>query len=137
MPGDLGWIFVGFLLGIVVTRYWMAPSFCPRCLYQKQWVDSFKKTPEQKKESRRFYWMRRRDSFPWFSGLDEARRGVLVNTAFNMGIGGVLGFPKFLVAVSRQEWDVAAAEMLDSAWAHQVGDRAQRLAQQMKSGDWV
>jgi len=75
--------------------------------------------------------------FPWFSGLDEVRRGVLVNMTFNMGIGGVLGFPKFLVAVSRGEWNVAAAEMLDSQWAGQVGDRAKRLAQQMQTGQWV
>lgn len=75
--------------------------------------------------------------FPWFSSIDEARRGVLLNMAFNLGLGGLLGFPKFLAAVSRSEWEVAAMEMLDSAWASQVGARAQRLAQQIRSGQWV
>lgn len=73
---------------------------------------------------------------PWAMSLDEARRGVLVNMAFNMGIGGLLGFKKMLAACEKGEWTTAAAEMLDSEWAAQVGVRAERLVRQMESGEW-
>ena len=58
--------FMGFVFGLLATRYWMAPSFCPRCLRHNQWVKDFndKKTPEEKAKSRFFYWMRRKDKKP-------------------------------------------------------------------------
>jgi len=79
---------------------------------------------------------------PWTMTLDEVRRAVLINMAFNMGIGnaakrtGLLGFPKLLAACERGDWATAATEMLDSKWAGQVGVRAERLADQMRSGEW-
>ena len=69
--------------------------------------------------------------------LDEARRGVLINMAFNLGIAGLMKFRKMLAAVEAGEWDRAAAEMMDSRWAGQVGERAHRLARQMQTGEWV
>ena len=74
---------------------------------------------------------------PWARGLDEVRRAVLVNMRFNMGLGGLLGFRKMLDAAEAGDWQRAAAEMLDSRWARQVGDRAQRLARQMTTGEWA
>ena len=80
---------------------------------------------------------------PWAMALDEVRRAVLINMSFNMGIGntargtGLLGFPKFLAACERGDWATAAAEMLSSKWATQVGVRADRLAEQMREGRWV
>lgn len=75
-------------------------------------------------------------ALPWFQNLDDARRGVLVNMSF-MGVSKLLKFTNTLEAVRTGDYDKAAAEMLDSLWAKQVGDRAQRLAQQMRSGQWV
>ena len=66
--------------------------------------------------------------------LDDVRRDVLVNMAYNMGIGGLLGFHEALQAITNGDWDKAAQAMLDSKWAHQVGIRAIRLAEQMKTG---
>ena len=57
--------------------------------------------------------------------------------AFNLGVGGLLAFTKMFAALQERDWDRAAAEMLDSRWARQVGDRAVRLAQQMTSNAWV
>lgn len=68
--------------------------------------------------------------------LDDARRGVLVNMAFNLGIAGLLAFTKMLAAVEAGDWDRAAVEMMDSRWATQVGERAARLARQMQTGQW-
>ena len=69
--------------------------------------------------------------------LDEARRGVLVNMCVNLGLAGLLGFRRFLGALRTQDWERAATEMLDSRWHEQVGARAQRLAEQMRTGQWT
>ena len=74
---------------------------------------------------------------PWAAELAEPRRAVLVNMAFNMGMGGLMGFRRALAAMQAGDWPLAAREMLDSRWAGQVGERATRLAEQMKTGIWV
>jgi lysozyme len=73
---------------------------------------------------------------PWYLELPEPRRAVLENMAFNVGVGGLMGFRKMLLAVQAGDYAAAAREMLDSRWAAQVGARAQRLADQMREGAW-
>ena len=51
---------------------------------------------------------------------------------FNMGYDRVSKFKKMLTAFSKGDYDTAANEMLDSAWAIQVGNRAQQLALLMR-----
>ncbi len=70
---------------------------------------------------------------PSFAGLDELRQRVLVNMSFNLG-NRLHGFTQFLAAVDRRDFAAAAVEMLDSAWAKEVGARATELAQQMEKG---
>ena len=77
------------------------------------------------------------NSLPWISELDEARRGVLLNMTFNMGIGGLLGFHRTLTMIEAGNYEGAAEAMLQSKWATQVGIRATRLSQQMRTGEWV
>lgn len=74
-------------------------------------------------------------AIPWWRNLDEVRQRVLLNMAFNMGIAGLLGFKHALADVQAGNYDSAAAGMLDSKWAQQVGQRAQRLADMMTKGD--
>lgn len=74
---------------------------------------------------------------PWIIGLNDARRGVLRNMAFNLGVHGLLGFHNALNALEHENWEAAAAELISSKWANQVGDRARRLAQQLHTGEWV
>jgi lysozyme len=74
---------------------------------------------------------------PWVAALSEPRRGAFLNLAFNLGVGGLLGFPRLLVAAQGGRWDDAARELLDSAYARQVGERAVRLAQQLAEDRWV
>lgn len=74
--------------------------------------------------------------FAWFTALDEARQGVVVNMSF-MGIPRLLAFVKMIQALEVQDYERAAAEMLDSKWAGQVKGRATRLAQQMRTGEWT
>lgn len=70
----------------------------------------------------------------WWRTLDPVRQRVIVNMAFNLGVDGLLGFKNTLAFVKAGEWDKAAAGMLASKWAGQVGKRAQRLAHMMKTG---
>lgn len=74
---------------------------------------------------------------PWFLELDEARQGVLVNMAFQLGVKGLLGFSTTLNLISKGQYAEAADQMLKSKWAQQTPVRAARLSQQMKSGKWV
>jgi lysozyme len=73
-------------------------------------------------------------ALPWWRSLDEVRQRVIANMAFNMGIAGLLTFKNTLAAMQRGSYAVAAAGMLSSKWAGQVGARAKRLAQAMESG---
>ena len=75
-------------------------------------------------------------ALPWTRLLDDARHGVLVNMAFNLGVGGLLGFRKFLKALEARDFVSAAVEMMDSQWAKQVCARATRLRDQILTGEW-
>lgn len=77
-------------------------------------------------------------ALPWVSSLDPVRQRVLFEMAYQMGVGGVLGFHKMLDAVRCGAFDIAANEMLDSAWARsQTPARAGRLAKMMRTGPTV
>lgn len=75
-------------------------------------------------------------AFPWTDALDGIRRSALVNMSFNLGIGGLSGFKNMLSHLQAGEYDSAAEAMTDSKWAEQVGARAQRLALQIRTGQW-
>lgn len=77
-----------------------------------------------------------RTRLPWFDRIDEARQGVLANMAFQMGVEGLLGFRNTLSMIERGEYDAAANAMLQSKWSQQTPQRAARLAQQMRTGEW-
>ena len=74
------------------------------------------------------------DKLPWWRELSEVRQRALANMAFNMGIGGLLGFRNTLAAIMAGRYDAAAKGMEDSKWARQVGKRAERLAKMMREG---
>jgi lysozyme len=71
---------------------------------------------------------------PIFKELDIIRQYVLLNMCFNMGISRFVKFVKMLAALERKDYEIAAKEMLDSNWAVQVGMRATRLANLMRTG---
>jgi lysozyme len=75
-------------------------------------------------------------AFPWVSGLDTARRAVLIDMCFNMGIGGLSQFKRTLELIRNGEYEKAAVAMLQSKWATQVGNRAKRLSEMMRTGSW-
>ncbi len=76
------------------------------------------------------------EALPWTRNLNEPRRAVLEQMAFNLGIDRLLGFQRMLTATQRGDWTDAADEMLNSRWHRQVGPRARELAEQMRTGRW-
>lgn len=74
---------------------------------------------------------------PWSKNLDDARRGVLISMAFQMGVDGLLGFKNTLEMIRTGQYSNAATGMLNSLWAKQTPERAKRHAEQMKTGQWV
>jgi len=71
---------------------------------------------------------------PWWQTLDAVRQRVMLNMAFIMGINSLLGFHNTLTMIQSGRYEDAAAGMLQSLLARQVGDRAKRLAQMMREG---
>jgi lysozyme len=76
-------------------------------------------------------------TFPWAAMLSEARQGALMNLAFNLGLSGLMGFHEMLRALRESRWPDAARELLESKYAGQVGARADRLARQLETDEWV
>lgn len=70
----------------------------------------------------------------WWRGLDPVRQRVLIDMGFNMGITTLKGFKTTLKLIKQGKWQEAADAMLRSKWAKQVGQRAIRLAQMMRTG---
>lgn len=68
-----------------------------------------------------------------FDELAPSAQEVLVDMVFNMGPARVRQFHQMLAALEAHDYARAAAEMLDSLWARQVGDRARHLAELMRS----
>ena len=76
------------------------------------------------------------DTYFWCSGLNEARRDAMVDICFNLGLTKLRGFTNALTAMSREQFDVAADEFMDSKWAKQVGMRAIRVTEMIRDGEY-
>lgn len=72
---------------------------------------------------------------PGWQNCNEPRQAALVDMVYNMGLNKVLGFKRMAAALKGRDFERAAAEMLDSRWARQVGCRAEELAEIMRSGE--
>jgi lysozyme len=75
-------------------------------------------------------------AIPFFQDLDDARKGVLLNMAFQMGTEGLLKFTTTLGLIRLGDFAGASQQMLNSKWAKQTPARAERLAKQMETGVW-
>jgi lysozyme len=73
-------------------------------------------------------------AFPWYANLDDARRSVLLDLAFNNGLHGLLAYVHMLAAVGRKDWADARAELLDSQAARELPNRYKPLADLLEKG---
>jgi len=68
--------------------------------------------------------------------IDTVRRSVLIDMSYNMGISKLKKFKKMIAAIKKEDWKEAAAQMKDSAWFKQVGNRSKVLHKMMLSGEY-
>ena len=78
-----------------------------------------------------------RDEFLWFADLDRTRKDAVISLGFNMGCRKLGTFKRFIAAMVAKQYETAAAEILDSAYATQVGKRAIELAGMIRTGNAV
>lgn len=72
--------------------------------------------------------------YMWFRKLSPVRQHAVVAMRFNLGLTGLLKFQRMIAALEAQDYAIAKAEALDSAWSKQVGKRADELAEQLLTG---
>ena len=73
---------------------------------------------------------------PMVAELDAVRQRVLVDMGFNLGIPTLLKFQNMWLAIEQEDFIQDSIEMMDSRWARQVGQRAHKLSEAMRIGEW-
>ena len=68
------------------------------------------------------------DDLDWYEDMPPEIKGVLIEMIYQIGYSGVKKFRKMLANMKEHNWKGAADEMLDSLWAKQTSNRANRLA---------
>ena len=76
------------------------------------------------------------NEFEFFKDLNECRQAVLISMAYQLGFAGLLGFKRMLAAIQTKYWNDAAHEGLDSRWAKQTPNRANRQMKTLLTGTW-
>ena len=70
------------------------------------------------------------------AACNDARKAILISMAYQMGADGLAKFTNTLKAISEKRWSDAKSGMMNSAWAKQTPNRANRHATQMLTGNW-
>ena len=66
--------------------------------------------------------------WPWLTERPQSVLEVVVEMSYQMGVRGVNNFRNMWAALQAEDYERAAAEMLDSRWARQTPGRAQSLS---------
>ncbi|ADM79960.1 lysozyme murein hydrolase [Aeromonas phage phiAS5] len=72
-----------------------------------------------------------------YDTLDTVRKNAIENMVFQMGALGVSKFPSMLRALRNKDWNEAYRQALNSAWAKQTPNRANRVASVLKLGSYA
>ena len=72
--------------------------------------------------------------FEFYENLTSNRRDVIVEMIFNLGLTRFKKFKKTIGYINQANHSAAADEMLNSAWANQVGQRAITLSNKFRAG---
>lgn len=75
-------------------------------------------------------------NLPYWDELNDARKMVVADMVFNLGMPRFKGFVYTNEALKRGDYIDAAAEMVDSKWYRQTGRRAIKLVDMMVSGSF-
>lgn len=74
--------------------------------------------------------------WPAIHALDAVRQAYVVSMAFQMGVGGALGFPHTLACLASGDWQGAHDGVIASAWHKQTPERDERCAMAFMTGEW-
>lgn len=80
------------------------------------------------------FWSTIVQTLPWAAKLDPVRQVALLSMGYNLGVHGLLTFPDTLGCLERGEWAAAVANLKQSKWWTQVGNRAVRIGNMFLSG---
>lgn len=69
----------------------------------------------------------------WYKDATYVTKTILINMYYNLGRAGLLGFKNSLRYISERNYKQAAANLLKSLWAQQVGQRARELARRLET----
>ena len=65
--------------------------------------------------------------------VNHIAKQVIINMVYQIGEGGVSKFKQMWKALDREDYGEASFQMLDSLWAKQTPNRANKLAAKMRS----
>lgn len=68
------------------------------------------------------------DAIPWLNNSPKEVQEVVIEMAYQMGVGGVLKFKNTLNFIKENEYKNASSNMMKSLWAKQTPNRAKKLA---------
>ncbi len=69
-----------------------------------------------------------------YASLPQRRREVILDMMYNLGVPRLVMFKKMWAALAEGDYARAADEIMDSAYARQVPNRARRNAESMREG---
>lgn len=75
------------------------------------------------------------DQLWFYSVLDNPRKTVLIDMCYQMGYSGLMDFKKMWASIAEKNYNEAAMHLLDSKYARQAPNRANRNAEIMRSGN--
>lgn len=67
--------------------------------------------------------------------ISQVATEVLIEMIFQLGIGNVKKFKRMIEALQNEDYETASFEMLDSRWAEQTPERAEKLSLIMKDAE--
>lgn len=76
------------------------------------------------------------NAFRWYKDLNDSRKDVMVSLCFNLGINRLRGFKNALASMAAENYKEASDHFLDSKWAEQVGQRAIKLTDMIRTGEY-
>ena len=66
---------------------------------------------------------------PWIVSRSQSTQDAVVGMAFQLGVGGLLGFKSMLACLQAGDYEGAKTHALDSVWAKQTPERANRVVE--------
>lgn len=74
--------------------------------------------------------------FPYWARLNDRQKAGLLNLRYNVGGAGYRSFKRMNAALEAENFEQAAAEVIQSKYAEQVGRRAQDIADLLQMDDY-